>query len=74
MLVGVGYDEASRQLTVRGASGNLRVVVERLHATAELHPDRWLCTSAVAAATLLDGSRTCRSGANDFLSDAAEVT
>ena len=39
MLVGVEYDEASRQLTVRGASGNLRVVVERLHVTAELHPD-----------------------------------
>ena len=39
MLLGVSYDDSTRRLTVRGVSGDVTAVVERLDVTAELHPD-----------------------------------
>jgi hypothetical protein len=38
MLLGTSYDEATRRVTVRAASGNVTAVVERLGVTVEIHP------------------------------------
>ena len=39
MLLGIGYEEAVRELTIEGVSGNLVARVKRLHVVAELQPN-----------------------------------